>query len=203
MSDSDITNISSSIENEPTQAIPAFSPRKRDDLKGFQGRPAPADRAGSLAPEGVRQGDVVGQQDYTDWQRDMWDRRQRAEQDLAGRQAEKQEKSKEIDVISEIDAALIAAETGLQDFESSFGQPNTALISARSEVDRLRSELALTESKLAEIEAQGDSVERLARSIATQAEGDLIGLVKHAKSQALRKLIHARFGWGYAVRQGA
>jgi hypothetical protein len=58
----------------------------------------------------------------------------------------------------------------------------------------LRSELAAAEDRLEEIEARGDSVQRLQTSVA-YAEAALNGLLSTTEEQALSKLIVDRFGW--------
>ena len=64
-------------------------------------------------------------------------------------------------VLSELDAAA-------DDFEQSYGKPNQPLIDAKIEAERLRFELSAAESKLAEIEARGDSVQRLRMAFEAQ-----------------------------------
>lgn len=100
----------------------------------------------------------------------------------------------EVDVVAELDKALNALDEGATDFENSFGKANQPLIDATMEVDRLRSELAAAESRLAEIKDRGDSVQRLQRTVSF-AESALNGLLSAAEEQAMRKLIEDKFGW--------
>jgi hypothetical protein len=66
-------------------------------------------------------------------------------------------------------------------------------------VNRLRNELDAPEAKLAEIEARGDSVTRLAQSVML-AEGALNGLLRAAEEKAIRKACNraVRLGSSYA-----
>jgi hypothetical protein len=93
-----------------------------------------------------------------------------------------------------LDVALVTLEAGATDFEQTHGKANEALITAKLEVNRLRNELDAAETKLAEIEARGDSVTRLVQSVML-AEGALNGLLRAAEEKAIRKLVTGRFGW--------
>jgi hypothetical protein len=97
-------------------------------------------------------------------------------------------------LVAELDAELSALEAGATDFEQTHLKPNLPLIETRNDVERLRSELAAAESRLAEIEARGDSVTRLFQSV-TRAEGALNGLLRAAEEKAIRKLVTDKFGW--------
>ncbi len=132
-------------------------------------------------------GDTSGKTaDYGAYIQDLEDRRNRP---VHYRPAKR-----EVNLIEELDAALVNLEAGATDFEQSYGKPNLPLIEARNEVERLRSELSAAEARLAEIEARGDSVTRLFRYVA-YAEAALNGLLSAAEEKAIRKLVTAKFGW--------
>jgi Asp-tRNA(Asn)/Glu-tRNA(Gln) amidotransferase B subunit len=137
------------------------------------------------------QGDRQREQDRADYFQDIEDRLQRSAE-----LAEKRRPSakREVNLIEELDSALVALEAGAQEFEQSYGKANEPLIAAKLEADRLRNELARAEATLAEIEARGDSVTRLLQSV-TLAEGALNGLLRAAEEKAIRKLVTERFGW--------
>jgi prefoldin subunit 5 len=134
----------------------------------------------------------INAEEYESWQRDMEHRRQRS-RDLSEKR-EELTKKKDINLLESLDAELEALELGAQDFEATHLKPNEPLISARSEVDRLRNELAAAESQLAAIEAKGSSVDRLYAAV-TRAEGALNGLIGVAETEAMNKLIISKFGW--------
>jgi hypothetical protein len=74
--------------------------------------------------------------------------------------------------ISAIDEALTTLDAAATDFEESYGKPNQPLIDAKLEVQRLQSELASAETRLSEIEARGDSIQRLTNAV-RRAENQL------------------------------
>jgi hypothetical protein len=161
------TNIPNNNPPEPTQVLTAWI--RKPDANG-----------------------VVRTAEYAEWQNDIADRQARtAAIAEKRRQAENKE---ELNVVAELEKALQALELGADDFENSFGKVNQPLIDAKMEVDRLQHELAQAESRLAEIESRGESVSRLQQSVRL-AEGALNGLLSQAESQAMDKLIIARFGW--------
>jgi DNA repair exonuclease SbcCD ATPase subunit len=139
-----------------------------------------------------RAGDTSGKTaDHAAWVQDLQDRQARtAELTEKRRQSAKQE----INVVAELDAELSALEAGAQDFEQSFGKPNTELIESKKIVAELTARLAEEQAKLDAIEARGDSVTRLFHSV-TRAEGALNGLLRAAEEKAMRKLVTAKFGW--------
>lgn len=180
--------------NEPTAPVPpAFTLASRD--KPFIGpnRPAAADLVGPETPT-ADQGYRQREQDHADWMKDMEHRKQRSAELAEKRRQHEANAKREVDVVSELDSALEALENGALDFDNSHLKPNLPLIEARNEVERLRSELAAAEDRLEEIEARGDSVQRLQTSVA-YAEAALNGLLSTAEEQALSKLIVDRFGW--------
>jgi hypothetical protein len=137
------------------------------------------------------QGDRQREQDRADYFQDIEDRLQRSAE-LA--EMRRQSAKREVNLVEELDAALVTLEAGATDFEKSYARPNQPLIDAKIEVERLRGELATAEDVLAQIEAKGDSVTRLAQSVML-AEGALNGLLRTAEEKAMRKLVTARFGW--------
>jgi chromosome segregation ATPase len=139
-----------------------------------------------------RAGDTSGKTaEFDAYMRDIAERQQRtAELTEKRRQSAKQE----VNLVAELDAELSALEAGAQDFEQTHLKPNLPLIETRNDVERLRSELAAAESRLAEIVARGDSVTRLFHSV-TRAEGALNGLLRAAEEKAIRKLVTDKFGW--------
>src|SRR6266481_5359593 len=156
---------------EPTApSVPAFSPSRRDvPSPDFVGRARPTEDQGFKQRE----------QDLVDYKADLEHRIQRSEQ-LAAKRHESLKK--EVNVVAELDAALEDLELGADDFDQSYGKPNRPLIDAKIEAERLRSELIAAESRLAEIEARGDSVTRLQRTD-THAEGALNGLLSATEEQ--------------------
>jgi transketolase N-terminal domain/subunit len=98
--------------------------------------------------------------------------------------------------LSAIDDALNDLEKAPDDFEgpNGYGKPNLPLIETRNEVDRLRSELAAAEARLAEIEARGDSVQRLTNAV-RQAESQLQALVTRAETAEIAAIAHRHYGW--------
>jgi hypothetical protein len=137
------------------------------------------------------QGDRQREQDRADYFKDIEDRRQRSAE-LAEKR--RQSAKREVNLVEELDAALVTLEAGATDFEKSYGKINEPLVAAKIEVERLRGELATAEDVLAQIEAKGDSVTRLAQSVML-AEGALNGLLRTAEEKAMRKLVTSRFGW--------
>jgi hypothetical protein len=71
--------------------------------------------------------------DHAEWEKDLEHRRDRAAEFAAKRPAKG-----EVNIIEELDSALVALEAGAQDFEQTHGKANELLISAKPEVDRLR-----------------------------------------------------------------
>ncbi len=184
-------NTSENINEPTTPAVPAFTLSERD--KPFIGpaRPAAADLVGLVAPTHI-QGDRQRERDLKDWQQDMADRQQRSQQLAEKRRL--QSAKQEVNVVAKLDAALEALELGVTDFEQSYGKANQPLIDATMEVDRLRSELAAAESRLAGIKDRGDSVQRLQGTV-TRGEGALNGLLSAAEERAMRQLVTEKFGW--------
>jgi len=99
-----------------------------------------------------------------------------------------------VDLVAEIDGALHTLEVSAEDFDNSYGKPNQPLIDAKMETERLRRQLAEAEARLAELEAKGDSVQRLSTAVAF-AEAQLQGLLGTAETEAVRALAHAHYGW--------
>jgi hypothetical protein len=98
--------------------------------------------------------------------------------------------------LSSVDAALEALSNAADDFEgpNGYGKPNQPLIDATIEAERVRAELAVAESKLAEIKARGDSVQRLTDAVRS-AETQLQSLVSKAESAEILRLAHVHYGW--------
>jgi hypothetical protein len=183
-----------SIHIEPTAPVPPpFKLSSRD--KPFIGPipPAAADLVGPETPT-QNQGERQREQDHKDWLQDMEDRKARSAGLAEKRRQQEANTKKDVDVVAELDAALEALDAGATDSDQTHGKPNEPLIAAKLEVDRLRSELAAAEAKLAEIEARGGSVDRLRQTV-SHGESALNGLLSAAESQALRALIEAKFGW--------
>jgi len=99
--------------------------------------------------------------DYAAWIQDMEDRKARSAALEAKRQAHKPQEPKV--EASAIDEVLNNLDAAAEDFELTQLKPNLPLIEMRNEVERLRSELSAAETKLAEIEARGDSIQRLTK----------------------------------------
>jgi hypothetical protein len=137
------------------------------------------------------QGDRQREQDRADYFKDIEDRRQRSAE-LAEKR--RQSAKRDVNLVEELDAALVTLEAGATDFEQSFGKPNTELIESKKIVAELTARLAEEQAKLDAIEARGDSVTRLLQSNML-AEGALNGLLRAAEEQAIRKLVTERFGW--------
>jgi hypothetical protein len=123
------------------------------------------------------------------WLKDLEERKARSANQLA-----KRIEKPEVDLVTEIDEALNTLEVSAQDFESSYGKPNQPLIDARLETERLRRELAEAEARLAELEAKGDSVQRLLTAVAF-AEAQLQGLQATAETEAVKALARKHYGW--------
>jgi predicted RNase H-like nuclease (RuvC/YqgF family) len=132
--------------------------------------------------------------DHAAWLQDMADRQKRTQELEAKRQANKPQEPK-VDV-STIDEVLSALEAAADEFEgpNGYGKPNLPLIGARNEVERLKFELSAAETKLAEIESRGDSVQRLTDAVRS-AESQLQQLVSRAESEEILRLAHAHYGW--------
>jgi hypothetical protein len=142
-----------------------------------------------------RAGDTSGQTaDYDAYMRDIAETQARTAAFEAKRQQNKPQEPKV--ELSAIDAALIALEEAAQDFEgpNGYGKPNQPLIDAKLEVERLRGELATAEDVLAQIEARGDSVQRLINAMG-QAEAQLQSLVSKAESEEILRLAEKHYGW--------
>jgi hypothetical protein len=140
-------------------------------------------------------GDTSGRTaDYAAYIQDLEERAARTAAFQAQRQQNKPQDPK-IE-LSTIDAALIALEEAAQDFEdpNGYGKPNQPLIETKLEVERLRGELAAAEAVLAQIEARGDSVQRLMNSIGV-AESQLQSLVSKAESEEILRLAEEKYGW--------
>ena len=148
--------------------------------------------ARDFASEAAQPGGAKKLAGFAEYQKDMEKRKARSLELQQKRLAANA--PKEVNVVAELDAALQALEGGAREFEQTYLKPNLPLIESRNEVERLRSELAAAEAKLAEIEAKGDSVTRLQQSV-INAEGALNGLGNAAEEQAMKKLIAAKFGW--------
>jgi hypothetical protein len=132
--------------------------------------------------------------DYADYIQDLEERVARTAAFQAQRQQNKPQEPK-IE-LSAIDAALIALEEAAQDFEgpNGYGKPNQPLIDAKLEVERLRGELAAAEAVPAQIEARGDSVQRLTNAVAS-AETQLQSLVGKAETAEILRLAEEKYGW--------
>jgi hypothetical protein len=130
-------------------------------------------------------------QDGQAWLNDLEQRKERANKKLEANKIE----PKTFDV-SQVDDALSALELAAQDFEgpSGFGKPNLPLIQERETRDRLKRELAESEVRLVELEAKGDSVQRLSTAVAF-AEAQLQGLLGTAETEAVKTLARSHFGW--------
>jgi predicted RNase H-like nuclease (RuvC/YqgF family) len=134
----------------------------------------------------------VAHADHSAWLQDMEDRRNRAAELEAKRQ---KVKPKEIKVeLSVLDEVLNAVDAAAEDFEQSYGKPNQPLIDAKIETDRLRRELAEAESRLATIEARGDSVQRLKHAL-DAAEAQIERLRSTAESEEIMRLASDHYGW--------
>jgi multidrug efflux pump subunit AcrA (membrane-fusion protein) len=96
--------------------------------------------------------------------------------------------------LSAIDNVLIALEEAAEDFEASYGKVNQPLVDAKIEAERLRSELAVAEARLSEIEARGDSVQRLTNAVRL-AESQLQALVTRAEAEEVGRLAAEHYGW--------
>lgn len=131
--------------------------------------------------------------DYEAYIRDLEERTARTAAFQAQRQQNKPQPKVEL---SAIDAALIALEEAAQDFEgpNGYGKPNQPLIAAKLEVERLRGKLAAAEAVLAQIEARGDSVQRLAAAVSS-GENQLQALVSKAETAEILSKAHAHYGW--------
>lgn len=99
-----------------------------------------------------------------------------------------------MDLVAEIDGALNALEVSAEDFDSNYGKPNQRLIDAKIETERLRRQLAEAEARLVELEAKGDSVQRLSTAVAF-AEAQLQGLQATAETEAVKALARKHYGW--------
>jgi hypothetical protein len=186
------------IHIEPTMPTPPnFTLSSRDRPFIGPDRPAAADLVGPAAPA-QNQGDRQREQDRKDWLEDLEHRKQRGEQ-LAEKRRQQATKQ-EVNVVAELDAALEALELGAQNFEDSFGKPNAERIESKRIVAELTARLAEEQAMLDAIEARGDSVDRLQRTVA-HAESALNGLRSAAEEQALRALIKAKFGWGVSTQK--
>jgi hypothetical protein len=135
-----------------------------------------------------------GQRENSDrqaWLNDLEQRKERAVKKLETNKIE----PKTFDV-SQVDDALNALELAAQDFEgpNGFGKPNLPLIQERETRDRLKTELADSEARLVELEAKGDSVQRLSTAVAF-AEAQLQGLLGTAETEAIKALAQAHYGW--------
>lgn len=140
-------------------------------------------------------GDTSGKTaDFDAYIKDIEDRQQRSAAFEAKRQQQKPQEPKV--ELSAIDAALIALEEAAQDFEgpNGYGKPNQPLLDAKIEVERLRGELTQAESRLSEIEARGDSVQRLTNAVG-QAEAQLQALVSRAETEEISRLAEKHYGW--------
>jgi hypothetical protein len=91
------------------------------------------------------QGDRQREQDRADYFKDIEDRRQRSAE-LAEKR--RQSAKREVNLVEELDAALVTLEAGATDFEQTHGKANEPLITAKLEVNRLRNELDAAETRL-------------------------------------------------------
>ena len=89
---------------------------------------------------------------------------------------------------------MTTLEAGAVDFETSHGQPNSELIESRRLVAKLTARLAEEQAKLSAIETRGDSVTRLWNAVSF-AEAQLQGLLGTAKTEAVKALASAHYGW--------
>jgi hypothetical protein len=142
----------------------------------------------------VHAGDSSGRTaDYAAYIQDIEDRTKRTAEFQAKRQLQPQEPKVEVSAIDEV---LTALEAAAQDFEgpNGYGKPNLPLIESRKIVAELTAKLAEEQAKLIEIEARGDSVQRLTNAVAS-AETQLQSLVEKAETAEILSKAHAHYGW--------
>src|ERR1700730_11970249 len=140
-------------------------------------------------------GDTSGKTaDHAAWVKDTEERKARGTAHEAKRRQLSEQASKPIDVVAELDSALTTLEAGAVDFEKSHGQPNSELIESRKLVAELTARLAEEQAKLSAIEARGDSVTRLWNAVSF-AEAQLQGLLGTAKTEEVKALASAHYGW--------
>jgi hypothetical protein len=105
---------------------PTFKPEpEAPTIEMWHGRPAPAkaDHIGTVSPE--ESGNPYDIRVRGDWQREQ-DRREYFEdlEERRNRPVHYIREKKEVNVVTELDAALSALEAGAIDFEQSYGKPN-------------------------------------------------------------------------------
>jgi hypothetical protein len=105
----------------------------------------------------------------------------------------------EIDFGSETETALRNLETAVETYQASEGQPNTDLLDARAEVNRLLAELNAAQTTLALEEQKGSLLDRLNASVLV-AERHVESLRNHYQRLVTDQILKQRFGQSVPVR---